>query len=388
MKMEEKVVLSPAFKWVTYSLIAFGTMVTGIGLFTQPERTWANYLLNSFYFLSLAVGASFFYAIQYITQSGWSAGFKRIPEAIFAFIPYASVLFLLIYFGMHALYDWVHPDVVANDELLQHKAPYLNVPFFFIRLVLYFSLWIYITRMLRKLSLQEDISGGDRYFKRSELYSKVYIFVLAITFSLAVIDWIKSIDAHWFSTMFALKNFISAFVHGVAALVVILFVLNSRGHFSFLNKSHVHDFNRYLFILSVFYGYFWFSQFMLIWFANIPEETVYYHTRLHPEWRAFWIADIVMNWLIPFLVLLPPVLSRRKNLVLAVAFLLLLGFWIDLFVEIMPGVTGSPQIGFIEAGMYLGFAGLFALVTGTALSKAALVPRNHPYLEESTDHHF
>jgi hypothetical protein len=386
--MEEKVVLTPTFKTVTYGLICLGLITLGIGFFTQPERTWANYLLNSYYFLAIAIGAAFFYAIQYITQSGWSAGFKRIPEAMFAYLPYAAIFFLLIYFGMHALYQWTHPDIVVNDELLQHKTPYLNIPFFYIRLIIYFTLWIIITRLLRKLSLQEDTSGGLDFFHRSEYYSKVFIFILAVTFSLAVIDWIKSIEAQWFSTIFAFKNFISAFQHGVAAIVVVLFIMNIRGHYGFMNKSHIHDFNRYLFILSVFYGYFWFTQFMLIWFADIPEETVYYHIRLQPAWSPYWIADIGINWLVPFLVLLPPMLSRLKYLVLSIACVMLIGFWIELFVEIMPGVTGLPQIGFIEIGIYLGFAGLFALVAGASLSRAALIPQNHPFLEESIHHHF
>jgi hypothetical protein len=386
--MEDKVVLTPTFKMVTFGLMAVGIIVLIVGLITQPERTWANYLLNSYYFLAISIGASFFYAIQYITQSGWATGFKRVSEAMFAFLPWAAIFFLFIYFGMHSLYSWTHSDIIAREPLIRNKVPYLNIPFFYIRLVVYFVLWIVITRYLRKLSIREDASGGMDYFNSSEFYSKIFIFILAITFSLAVVDWIKSIDAQWFSTLFAFKNFISAFQHGVAVLVIILFIMNIRGHFGFMNKSHIHDFNRYLFILSVFYGYFWFSQFMLIWFANIPEETIYYYDRLKPGWRLFWAADIIVNWLIPFIVLLPPILSRRKYLVLSIAMLMAIGYWIDLFVEIMPGVTGVPKIGYIEIGTFMGFAGLFALITGIAMSKAALIPRNHPYLEESLHHHF
>ena len=181
--MEDRVVLTPTFKMVTFGLMAVGIIVLIVGLITQPERTWANYLLNSYYFLAIAIGASFFYAIQYITQSGWATGFKRVSEAMFAFLPWAAIFFLFIYFGMHALYSWTHPDIVAQDPLIQNKIPYLNIPFFYIRLVVYFVLWIVITRYLRKLSIQEDISGGMDYFNSSEFYSKIFIFILAITFS-------------------------------------------------------------------------------------------------------------------------------------------------------------------------------------------------------------
>jgi hypothetical protein len=386
--MEERINLSSVFKGVTIALTLTGFAILVFGFTTQPDRAWANYLLNSFYFLSLAIGASFFYAIQYITQSGWSAGFKRISEAMFSYIPVAGILFLFIYFGIHTLYHWSHPEVVAHDELLLHKAPYLNIPFFYIRMLVYFILWTILTRIFRKLSLREDVAGGMLNFEKSEFYSKVYIFTLPFTFSLAAIDWIKSIDAHWFSTIFALKNFIAAVLHSIAIMVLVILFLNTRNYFQFLNKSHLHDFNRYLFIMAIFYGYFWFSQFMLIWFANIPEETVYYYVRLQPQWRPWWIADIVLNWAVPFFILLPPLLSRSKFVLASVSILLVIGQWIDLYVQIMPGVTEKSQFGFMEIGSFIGFAGLFALVVGYTLSKAPLVARNHPYLEESVQHHF
>jgi hypothetical protein len=386
--MEERVQIASKFKYLSIAFIAIGIITLGFGFYTQPQRTWANYLLNNFYFLSLAIGASFFYAIQYISQSGWSAAFKRVPEAMFSYIPYAAALFILLYFGMHSLYHWTHPEAVATDELLAHKAPYLNIPFFYVRLLIYFTLWFLLTWVLRRLSLREDQIGGLENFKKSEFYSKVYIFVLAITFSLAVIDWIKSIDAHWFSTIFALKNFIAAFLHGVAVMILIILILHSNKLFSFLNGSHLHDFTRYIFILAIFYGYFWFSQFMLIWFANIPEETVYYHVRLEPQWRPWWIADIVLNWMVPFFILLPPILSRSKVLLICITSLLIIGHWIDLYVEIMPGVTEKAHFGLIEIGTFVGFIGFFALIVSRALSKAPIIAQKHPYLEESIYHHF
>ncbi|NJO70027.1 MAG: quinol:cytochrome C oxidoreductase, partial [Bacteroidetes bacterium] len=249
-------------------LIAIGLGTFVYAFISNPAKAWANYLVNNYYFLSLAVGASFFYAIQYITQSGWSSGFKRVPEAMFGYLPVAALFFVLLFFGMHYLYEWSHHDVALHDELIAHKSPYLNVPFFFIRLFVFFAAWILLTQQLRKLSLREDKEGGMVNFQKSELYSKIFIFILGVTFSMSVIDWIKSIEVHWFSTLFALKGFISAFLHGTAAIVFIVLLLSYKGYFPFLNGSHLHDFNRYMFILSIFYGYFWFSQFMLIWYAN------------------------------------------------------------------------------------------------------------------------
>ncbi|NJK96367.1 MAG: hypothetical protein HC905_16940 [Bacteroidales bacterium] len=252
---------SPLLRNICLVLIAIGLGTFVYAFISNPAKAWANYLVNNYYFLSLAVGASFFYAIQYITQSGWSSGFKRVPEAMFGYLPVAALFFVLLFFGMHYLYEWSHHDVALHDELIAHKSPYLNVPFFFIRLFVFFAAWILLTQQLRKLSLREDKEGGMVNFQKSELYSKIFIFILGVTFSMSVIDWIKSIEVHWFSTLFALKGFISAFLHGTAAIVLIVLLLSYKGYFPFLNGSHLHDFNRYMFILSIFYGYFWFSQF-------------------------------------------------------------------------------------------------------------------------------
>jgi hypothetical protein len=386
--MKDQITLSKTFLVICAICIATGVAALTYGFISNPQRAWANYLLDSFYFLSLGIGGAFFLAIQAITQSGWSAGFRRIPEAMMLYIPVAGVLLLFLYFGMHHLYPWTHADVIASSEVVRHKVGYLNVPFFFLRLVLFFAAWIFLTRLIRKASLKEDEVGGLDQFRKIEWYSKIFIFVLAVTFSVLGFDLLMSIDVEWFSTIFALKNFIAAFLHGSVTIFVIVVLLNRRGYLSFLNVCHIHDFARYIFIVSIFYGYFWFSQFMLIWYGNIPEDTIYYAQRWTPEWQPLWALDIIMNWAIPFLVLLPVNTSRSKWVVFSVALVLVLGQWVDLFVEIFPGSVRHSSIGFIEVGTYLGFAGLFALVTGYHLSKAPLVARNHPFINESYQHHF
>jgi hypothetical protein len=202
------------------------------------------------------------------------------------------------------------------------------------------------------------------------------------------VDWIKSIDAHWYSTLFALKNFVASFYHGVTILVLIVFLLHRKGYFGFLNGYHLHDFARYIFMLAIVWGYFWFSQFMLIWYGNIPEETVYYVKRWENGWQLLFFAEIAINWFIPFVVLLPTRTSRSKPVIFAVVIILVIGHYVDLYMQIMPGTTGKLLFGFIEIGTFMGYAGIFALSTGYWLSKAPLVPQNHPYLGESLEHHF
>jgi hypothetical protein len=373
---------------VCATCLLIGLAVMVYGFTSDPGRTWANYLLSNFYFFSLAIGAAFFLTLQYITRSGWSSGFRRVPEALMMYIPFAGALLLLLYFGMQHIYAWSVPEIASENELIHHKTPFLNIPFFMARLVLFFGIWTIMALLIRRASLKEDLTGGLESFAKTETYSRIFIFVLAISFSLIGFDLLMSIDAEWFSTIFALKHFVAAFQMGTVTIFIFILLLNRKGYFEFLNISHIHDFARYIFILSIFYGYFWFSQFMLIWYANIPEETIYYAARWTPEWKPFWILDIVLNWVVPFFVLLPVNTSRNKWIVLVVAIILLVGHWIDLFITIFPGSVGHAQVGVIEIGSFLGLAGFFTLVTAYFMSRAAVVPKNHPLIQESYHHHF
>ncbi len=386
--MEDKLVLSKKFKNITYILMAIGVLSFVLGFIFDAKRTWANYLLNNFYFLSVAIGAAFFGAIQYITSSGWSAAFKRIHESMAAYIPYAAVFFIILYFGMHSLFEWSHEEAVHEDLLLTHKATYLNETFFFIRIVVFFAVWILLTKILRRFSLKEDEYGGMHYFERSEFYSKVFIFFLAVSFSVFSVDMLMSLEPHWFSTLFAAKMFIAAFLHGSSIVALVVIILFRFGKFDLLNRSHLHDFTRYIFMTGIIWGYFNFAEFMLIWYGNIPEETVYYVERWHGVFRVLFYANILLNWFVPFVVLMPRKSSRRKMFIFPVILLLMVGQYTELYYIIWPAILGEATFGLLEIGTFIGFAGLFAFVVGTTLTKAGLVPKNHPYIEESIYHHF
>lgn len=385
--MENKFTVSKNLRTGSIALIAIGVIVIVYSFMVNPQRAWANLLLNNYYFLSLSIGASFFFAIQYITQSGWSSLFKRIPEAMFSFVPYSGIIMLLLYFGMHDLYHWTHADAIETDALVQHKLPYLNIPFFFIRLIVVFIVWTVMLQIIRRTSLSEDKFGGRQYFEKSELLSKIHIFLLAVTFSFATFDWIMSIDVHWFSTIFALKNFVSAFFHGTVVILLIVIILYQNGHFKELNKSHLLDFSRYIFILSIIWGYFTFSQFMLIWYGNIPEETEYFAHRWEHGFEIIFYGNFVINWFIPFVLLLSQAVNKNIQILKVLCILLIVGQYIDLYDQIFPGVIGHAVFGITEIGFFLGFAGLFTFLTTKALSAAPLIPSNHPYLEESLHHH-
>ncbi len=386
--MDKKLTISPAFKYITYGMIGVGIITLIFGFIYDPVKTWANYLVNNYYFLAVVVGATFFGSLQYITQSGWSAGFVRIPQAIGNFYPVLFLLMLpILIWGMHDLFHWTHAGAAEHDALIAHKSPYLNMPFFIGRYVFYFAVWILLTQMLRRFSLKEDIHGGLVYFKKSEFWSKVYVFSLAFTFSVATFDWIMSIDVHWFSTIFAVRNFVMGFFHGTVIILLIILILNKFGYYPFLNKYHLADFSRYIFILSVIWTYTWFSQYVLIWYANIPEETVYYLPRTKGEFVPLFYLEMTINWLVPFLVLMSNKLATNKTVLFVVGVILVFGQWIDVYNQVIVGTYHHLHIGFIEAGTFIGFIGLFALVVAISLSRVPLVAKNHPYIEESLHHH-
>jgi hypothetical protein len=386
--MQENFIIPQKAKIASGLLIAVGIIALIIGFSTDSSRTWTILLLNNFYFLSLALGAFFFVAIQYVTDSGWSAMFKRIPEAMAFFIPVALLVMLALFGGMREIYEWAQPGIAEEDSLIAHKIPYLNIPFFFVRILLFFGAWLILLPVMRRFSLREDKLGGKEWFLKSRTYSRVFIFVFVITFSLAAFDWIMSIDSHWFSTIFGLRAIISAFYFSTATIILLLIWLRSQGYLEQLNKYHMNDFARYLFRLSIVYGYLWFMQYLIIWYANLQETTFYYVYRLKEPWAALFYAEIILNWAIPFAVLMYDDFARKKIVLVTISILLLLGFYISLYLQIMPGSIGTLQIGFVEIGSFVGFAGLFIFVFMYALSRASLLPVNHPFLKESLHHHF
>ncbi len=378
---------SQSIKIATALMLAVGIAAVVVGFTTDPSRTWANLLLNNMFFLTISIGALMFYSLQYITQSSWSAMFQRIPLALGAFLPVAAILMLLLYFGLPDIYKWAQPNITETDKLIAHKSPFLNVPFYMIRMVVYFTLWISLGYALRKFSVKEDQKADIKYYKKSSFFSKVFVFISVIFFSLAAIDWIMTIDAHWYSTLFGFRVMVTSMYYAVALIVLLLFFLNDKGYFTQLNKAHRNDLARYLFRFSIIFGYLWFMQFLIIWYADIPELTAYYYPRFVGEWQGFFYAEIVINFAIPFLALMSDEIGRKKEVLIAISLLLVVGLWISLFLQIMPGSYGEIRFGFVEVGLWIGYAGLFVIIVLESLSRSALIPKNHPMLEESVHHH-
>lgn len=386
--MNNKFLFTYKFKIPLFILIGTGIaalIIKLIGTGTD-ERFWANILLNNYYFMALSLGAVFIVAVHIISESGWHTGIQRIPEAMGSFLFIAGILFLLLFvFGSHSIYHWTHKEEL--DPVLQGKSAYLNLPFFMIRFLVYFTGWIVLSHFIRKFSVSMDHQNDLKYFRKSQVVSAIFVVFFAITVSTSSWDWLMSIDAHWFSTIYGWYIFSGLLVSSVAAVILFILILKAAGYMTHVNREHLHDLGKYLFAFSILWMYLWFSQYLLIWYGNLPEETAYFVQRLE-EYRVLFFANLIINFGFPFLALMTRNSKRIPWILGITAFTVFIGHWIDFFLIIMPGTIGRlVEIGFFEIGLTLGYMGLFAYFVFNTLSKASLIPVNHPFFKESLEYH-
>ncbi|HEU4719106.1 MAG TPA: quinol:cytochrome C oxidoreductase [Bacteroidia bacterium] len=358
------------------------------------QRVWANLLVNSYFFGGIALGATFFYALQYAAQASWSTVFMRVFSAITTFLPIGlGLLFFILIcgsMGLHHLYHWQDKEAYATDPIMQHKAPYFGAIFFYGRILVFFGGWIWYQRWARKNSLAEDLlKEGTTGNNWAVNLRNAAIFLVFFGFTSSVFSWdvVMSVDTHWYSTLFGWYNFAGWWIGAIIVSNLIVMHLKSRDQMEYVNPSHVHDLGKWMFAISFLWTYLWFSQFMLIWYSNIPEEVVYYQQRWENFRGLFWITMLV-NFAFPMLVLMSRDAKRNKSYLLFVALLIVFFHWTDTFLMIMPGTVGSNWgIGGIEIGMFLMFGSFFTWWILRSLSKAPILAKNHAFLEEGLHHH-
>jgi hypothetical protein len=387
--MENRFVLNRRIKLVLFGMMAIGLVALVTGLISNniaDSRFWANLLLNNYYFLALSLGGVFFVSVHVMGESGWHTSIQRVPEAMSSYVPYAGILMLITFLlGIHHLYHWT--DTEHLDPILQGKSAYLNLPFFYIRFVVYFAVWTLLTRLLLKASVQMDTNPDPKYFKRQRILSSVFVVFFAVSSSTSSWDWLMSIDAHWFSTLYGWYIFSGLLVSTIAMIILILIFLKKQGYMKHVNKEHMHDLGKYLFAFSILWTYLWFSQYMLMWYSNIPEETVYFVERLKNHSSLFY-ANLILNFLLPFLILMSRDAKRTDWILGITSVIIFIGHWVDYSLAVMPGIVGENiKIGFFEIGLTIGFLGLFLMIVFLALTKASLIPVNHPFYKESLEYH-
>ncbi len=393
MKLEAKnFEFSPKMQKVTIAGILVGLLTTGFAFYCDPTRTWVNVLLNNVYFVMLSASALFYMCIQGISHASWMAPYRRLTESMTKFLPVGLVLMLAMYFGIHSIYEWSHVDIVANDKILQGKAPFLNEGFFMVRIVIIFASWILFSTILRNFSKKQDEEYSEDLNRRILKWSAIGTAVFSVMICLAAFDWMMSIEPHWFSTIYGVYVFAGAFVTTAAFLTLSNLFLLKKGYFKgIVTEDHLHDLGKLMFGFSVFWAYIWVSQYLLIWYSNIPEETEYYLLRGHHGFKPFFWVTLFFNFIFPFFALMTRAAKRNKKRLKLVAVVLILGHWIDLYVMIAPKVFehhhGHAAIGLTEIGMFIGYFSLFIFVVFRALSKVNLIAKADPYLEEGVNLH-
>ena len=353
------------------------------------NKPWAALYVAAFFFFMIALGTLMFYAIQRAAQAGWPILLFRVMEGITAYLVPGSIIIyvFLVLTGLHAnhLFVWMDAETVAHDEIIQGKVGYLNVPFFLIRAAIYLLGWNAYRYFSRKFSLAQDAApaGDISNHKKNFRISAVFLVFFFVTESMMSWDWIMSLDPHWFSTLFGWYVLASMLVTAVTVIALVSIYLKSKGYLPKVNDSHLHDLAKFMFGLSVFWTYLWFSQFMLIWYSNIPEEVTYFLTRID-DYNLPFFGMVVMNFVFPLLILMSSDYKRSNWIIVMAGIIIVLGHYIDIFNMIMPATVGDQWfIGWAEIGGFLFFAGLFIYVVFRALTKVPLEASGDPYVGES-----
>jgi hypothetical protein len=381
--------VSPKVKTLSAVLIFLGVAAFIFTFVKDKDRAWHAYLAGYSYFFIIAIGGLFFASIQHISKAGWSVNVRRFSESLTSFLPVAFVLGLVLLAGGHSLYEWMDKTHVAQDHFLQHKEPYLNVPFFVVRMVLFFGLWLLFKHKLVGTSLAQDKTGDDNITHKSVSWSVGFLMVFALSFSLFTVDILMSLQPHWFSTIFGVYCFAGLFQSTMATMILMIIYCMRKGLLTgYVTEDHLHDLGKFMFAFTVFWAYIAYSQYMLMWYANLPEETIFYQPRVTGSWMWVSIALLMGKFVVPFLALLPRWAKRTPAHLVAVSVLILIMQYVDLYWLIFPNLNDTEVVfGIQEILIFGGFAGAFLFCVTQFLSKNPIVPVKDPRIHESLNHH-
>lgn len=366
-----------------------GIALSLIGLFTHTEQFFFSYLTSFTFIASILLGALFFVMIQHVTRSSWSVVLRRIPETISYQLLWLGIVFIPVLFGMEYLYEWTDPERIATDALTQHKLPYLNTPFFIIRNIIYFAIWAYLGAQLYKNSVAIDRKTDEKRDKRQRIISAPGLLLFAFSVAFASFDWMMSMDSHWFSTMFGVYYFSMSFQAILAVVILVVLYLFRKGLLvNTINKAHMHDLGALLFGFTVFYAYIAFSQFLLIYYANIPEETLWFYYRFEGSWIILAYLFLIGRFVLPFILLLGRKPKTNYKLLAGVSLWIVLLHFLEMFWIIMPILhKGSISFHWLDITLPIAFVGVTAGLFFRQFAKHSMIPKNDPLLSESLNRH-
>lgn len=370
--------------------LGLGVLTAAAALMSgKKDHFWSSFVINNFYFMCLGLGGLFFAGIQWATNAMWSAPVRRLSESFTAYLPFAVITFAILAFGIHDIYHWSHPEYVKGDLLLEGKSGYLEIVFFIIRHIIAFAIWLFFAKKLIGNSIAQDTSGDVSYTLKNRKLAPIFLILFALSFTVVSFDQIMSLDPHWFSTIFGVYCFAGLFYSNLAATCLLTIYFKRKGLLEgVVNENHLHDLGKFMFAFTVFWAYIGFSQFMLIWYANLPEETGYYLNRAHQGWLPFSVVVLFAKFLVPFFVLMPRDAKRNEKVLLFVGVFMLLFQWFDVMWLVQPQFfKEGPQFSWVEPGITLGFLGLFGLAVSRFWKKHNILAVGDPRLKESVLHH-
>ncbi|HRB22272.1 MAG: quinol:cytochrome C oxidoreductase [Ferruginibacter sp.] len=377
----------------------------GHGENINSTRFWAVLLQNSVYWLLVVNTSMFFICITTMAHGGWQVSLRRIPEAISSLVPILGlitlvILIALIFGNRTDIYHWLDKEAVNNDKILYGKKGFLSPGFFLIFSVISIGLWALIGKKMRSMSLQTDKEGhmdyetGKKWIWKNTVWASLFTIVFTLTVASTIPWlWLMSIDAHWYSTMYSWYTFASTFVSGLSLIAIFVIYLKNQGQLEYVNDEHLHDLGKFMFAFSIFWAYLWFSQYMLIWYSNQPEETRYFIDRIGTAekggpYRGLFFLNLILNFLLPLLLMMKKSPKRNWTSMMFMSILIVFGHWIDFYQMVMPGALHEhAQMNFFEFGIAALFIGIIMWGVGRYISKNSLLAANHPYLKESMIHH-
>jgi hypothetical protein len=388
MAQKIEIPIKASVKTISLTIGILGLALCLWGWFADAQQFSFSYLTAFVFWLSIALGGLFLTILHNLVGAVWSVVIRRLFETLASLLPLMILFFLPILFGMHELYDWSHPDAVAGDALLHEKTAYLNVPFFVIRAALFFIAWALFSRFYYRNSIENDRTGDSALIARARKLSPVAVIVFALTLTFASFDWLMSLDAHWYSTIYGVYYFSGCMVALLSTLTLLVLYFDKTGPLKgLISIEHYHDLGKLLFTFTVFWAYIAFSQYFLIWYANIPEETVWFAHHWVGSWKTVTLLLVAGHFVIPFFLLIVRAVKRSNLALLIMSFWLLLMHWLDMYWLVMPNLHHqNAHFSWMDAAAMAGIGGIFVRVFYGRLTKHSLIPYNDPKLDESIKH--
>ncbi|MEX1011441.1 MAG: hypothetical protein WDZ29_05205 [Balneolaceae bacterium] len=362
-----------------------GLVISGAGYFLDSDQFFFSYLTNFTFYTGIAVSALFLVMVHHITRSSWGTVLRRIPETLSSNLWLWGLFVIPVLFGLSALYSWSDPSYIAGDPIMEGKESYLNRPAFIVRQILYFAIWGWMGYKLHKISLEMDRTGDWGITTLMRKISAPGIVILAVTLAFASFDWLMSIEGHWFSTMFGVYFFAMSFQALFPVLILIVYWMRKRNILvNTIRKVHIYDLGAWFFAFTIFYAYIAFSQMMLIYYANLPEETVWFYARMEGSWSLVAYSLIIFRFAVPFLLLMNRDMKQRPRVLIGVSILVLFMHFIELNWIVMPVLyPQGVSFSWMDVTLLIGLGGIFLGLFFRTFRKNNMVPINDPTLPDS-----